>query len=98
MALPGYNNDEEIKEILSGFGGNQLLNSYSPSGSGGRYRTGRTGRRQRINHRNVSPLPGSLEEEFKVGFSNKRNQREIQQADSTEQTTDAQLVVEEQEE
>ena len=92
MALPGYNNDNEIKEILSGFGSNQLLNNYRPSG--GRHRAGR---RQRINNRNVSPLPASLEEEFKLGFANNRNQREIQLADSTEQTNEAQLEVEEQE-
>merc|ERR1712183_72454 len=89
LALPGYNDDNEIKEILSGFGGAQGLNSYSPAGSAGRYRAGRTGRagrRQRPNSRKVLPLPGSLEEEFKLGFSNNRNQREIQLTDSTEQT------------
>merc|ERR1711874_277004 len=48
-ALAGYNDKNEIKEILSGFGGNQLLNNYSPSGSAGRYRGGR---RQRPNNRN----------------------------------------------
>merc|ERR1712183_72868 len=89
LALPGYNDDNEIKEILSGFGGAQGLNSYSPAGPAGRYRAGRTGRagrRQRPNSRKVLPLPGSLEEEFKLGFSNNRNQREIQLTDSTEQT------------
>ena len=67
VALPGYN-DNEIQEILSGFGGAaQPLNTYSPPG--GR----RTGRRQRLN------------------FSNKRNQREIQPGDSTEQTNQVEL-------
>ena len=91
MSLPGYNDGSEIQEILSGFGANQPsqgLSSYSPG------RRGRGGRRQKFNIRNVSPLPGSLEEEFRLsGFSNNRNQREIQLTD----TTGALVEVEEEE-